>query len=342
MNDFDSTLPPGVSVIVPVYNSEATLAPLIARLQSVLAACTPRFEVILVNDGSRDSSWQAVDELCRAHEWITGIDLMRNYGQHNALLCGIRQARYDLTVTIDDDLQNPPEEIPCLLAEINKGFDVVYGFPEKQQHGLLRDLASQITKLVLQKAMGAQTARNISAFRAFRTQVRAAFTNYQSPFVSIDVLLTWGTSRFKALQVRHDPRTLSSSNYTVSKLIVHALNMMTGFTVLPLQLASLAGFLLTAFGVALLFYVLIRYFVSGSTVPGFPFLASIIALFSGAQLFALGIIGEYLARLHMRTMEKPTYAVRHRAGPDTLSPAPASFVHESPATSSSETLSKIP
>ncbi|SPE31684.1 Glycosyl transferase [Acidobacteriia bacterium SbA2] len=304
------TIPAGVSVLVPVFNSELSLADLVARLHPVLRQTGEKFEAVLVNDGSRDRSWDVIGRLSRSHDWVRGVDLMRNYGQHNALLCAIRAARFDKIITLDDDLQNPPEEIPLLLDEIRKGADVAYGYPRQQHHGLLRDLASEITKLALQKTMGAQTARRVSAFRAFRTELRAAFARYEGPFVSIDVLLTWSTSNFVAVEVRHDLRKAGQSNYTVGKLFTHALNMLTGFTTLPLQLASFCGFGLTAFGAGILFYVVGRYLIQGTSVAGFPFLASIIAIFSGAQMFALGIIGEYLARLHMRTMEKPTYAVR--------------------------------
>lgn len=301
-----------ISVVVPVYNSEATLKKMIGRLSSTLEARFDALEIILVNDGSSDNSWHSIVELADADPLVRGIDLMRNYGQHNALLCGIRAARYEVVVTMDDDLQNPPEEIPKLLDKLAEGYDVVYGTPQKEQHGLWRDLASQVTKLVLQSTMGAKTARNVSAFRAIRTQVRDAFTSYQGPFVSIDVLLTWGTTRFAAVPVRHDRRQTGTSNYTFRKLVTHALNMMTGFSIMPLQLASLIGFAFTLFGLGVLVYVLGRYLIEGGSVPGFPFLASIIAIFSGAQLFALGIIGEYLARMHFRMMEKPAYIVREQ------------------------------
>jgi len=272
------------------------------------------FELILVNDGSRDGSWGVVQQLAGEHDWIHGIDLMRNQGQHNTLLCGIRTAKYDKIVTIDDDLQNPPEEIPRLLQVLAGGVDVVYGTPQKQQHGLLRDLASEITKLVLQQAMGAKTARQVSAFRVFRTRVRDAFHDYRSPYVSIDVLLTWGTTRFSAIETRHDPRLVGKSNYTLGKLIVHALNMVTGFSIVPLQLAGLLGFALSAFGGLVLVYVLIRYLITGTHVPGFAFLACTTAIFSGAQMLALGIIGEYLARMHLRVMGRPAYTVRQATG----------------------------
>ena len=296
-----------ISVVVPVFNSEGTLDELVSRLKTVLSQFADEWEIILVNDGSQDESWRLVCKVARQYSWIRGIDLMRNYGQHNALLAGIREAQYSVIVTMDDDLQNPPEEIPLLLAKLHEGYDVVYGTPAREQHGPWRDLASRVTKLVLQSAMGAETARKVSAFRVFRTQVREAFANYQGPFVSIDVLLTWGTTRFAAVSVRHDPRRIGKSNYTFRKLVTHALNMMTGFSVLPLQLASLMGFCFALFGLLVLVYVLGRYLIQGGSVPGFPFLASTIAIFSGVQLLALGIIGEYLARMHFRMMERPTY-----------------------------------
>jgi glycosyltransferase involved in cell wall biosynthesis len=302
-----------LSVVVPVYNGQQTLADLIHRLRPVLADVASAYEVILVNDGSRDGSWPVIQQLVEEYPFVRGLDLMRNYGQHNALLAGIQAAQHDVIVTLDDDLQNPPEEIPKLLDKLGEGFDVVYGTPQRQRHGLWRDLASTITKLTLQGAMGAQTARSVSAFRAFRTQVREAFSSYQSPFVSVDVLLTWGTTRFAAVSVRHDPRQVGQSNYTFRKLVTHALNMMTGFSTWPLQVASLVGFGFTLFGVGVFAYVIGRYLVLGYSIAGFPFLASIIAIFSGAQLFALGIMGEYLARMHFRMMERPTYAIRESA-----------------------------
>lgn len=306
---------PSLTVLVPVYNSEGSLRALVERLEPVLTRIADDFELLLVDDASRDESWRVVEELARAKPWIRGLSLMRNYGQHNALLCGIRRARGEIVVTMDDDLQHPPEEIEKLLAALADGVDVVYGTPQKERHGLLRDLASRITKRVLEKSMGAETASKVSAFRCFRTKLRAAFENYQSQFVSIDVLLTWGTTRFTAVAVRHEPRTIGVSNYTFRKLLTHTMNMMTGFSTFPLQLASWIGFAFTVLGAGLVVYVVAVYFLRPDEgVHGFTFLASIIAIFAGAQLFALGIIGEYLARMHFRMMDRPTYAVRSEAG----------------------------
>jgi len=158
--------------------------------------------------------------------------------------------------------------------------------------------------------MGANNARQVSAFRVFRREVTRALAHYGGAFVSIDVLLTWGTNRFSYVRGRHEPRRAGVSGYTLRKLVTHAMNMMTGFSTVPLQFASIVGFCFTIFGIGVLAYVVGRFFLLGGSVPGFPFLASIIALFSGAQLFALVIIGEYLARMHFRMMDRPSYVVR--------------------------------
>ncbi len=301
-----------LSVVIPVYNAALNLAELTAELVKILPKISSKYELIFVNDASHDESWKVIQSLADQYPGVRGSCLMRNYGQHNALLCGIRAARYDIIVTMDDDLQNPPQEIPTLLQKLNEGYDVVYGTPEKEQHGLWRDLASQVTKLALKTTMGVKVARQVSAFRAFRTAIRDAFANYQSPLVSIDVLLTWGTTRFAAVPVAHHKRLRGTTNYTFKKLVVHSLNMVTGFTIIPLQIASMMGFIFTLFGIVLLLYVVGRYLIQGSPVSGFSFLASSIALFSGVQLFALGIIGEYLARIHFRSMDRPPYTIREK------------------------------
>lgn len=302
---------PSISVIIPVYNSANVVHLVVESLAQVLPTLTSSYEAILVEDGSPDNSWETVSRLTQQYDWVRGIRMMRNYGQHNALLCGIREARYEVIVTMDDDNQHPTEELPRMIAELTPDVDVVYGSPQEERHGLLRDMASQVTKLVLQNAMGAETARNISAYRVFRTVLRQAFVNFHGPNVNLDVLLTWATRRFKRLTVPHRKREIGKSNYTLRKLITHTFNMVTGFSTLPLQIASLLGFVLTLFGFLLLFYIIIiRVLIFQYDVPGFTFLASMISLFAGTQLFILGIIGEYLARMHFRLMDKPPYVVR--------------------------------
>lgn len=298
-----------VSVVIPVYRAEQTLIDLYQQLSAAMSEITPVFEIIFVEDEGGDGSWSIIARLARTDHRVRGIRMSRNYGQHNALLCGIRAAKHDIIVTMDDDLQHPVSEIAPMLAALKPEYDVVYGAPQEEQHGFLRDLASRMTKIALASTMGAETARNVSAFRVFRTRLRRGFQEYRSPSVSIDVLLTWTTTRFTAIKVRHAPRFKGVSGYTPGKLIRHAFNLMTGFSTLPLQIASMVGFVFVFFGFSVLAFVLANYMIRGAAVPGFTFLASVIAIFSGAQLFALGIFGEYLARMHFRSMDRPPYLI---------------------------------
>jgi undecaprenyl-phosphate 4-deoxy-4-formamido-L-arabinose transferase len=297
-----------LSVVVPVYNSESTLDQLLAQLDQVLSRLVPEFEVILVNDGSRDRSWEAICRLSAQYPWLRGINLMRNYGQHNALLCGIRAAKNEVIVTMDDDLQHPPVEIPRLVARLLEGYDVVYGLPKKLPHTWWRNLFSVFTKRALAYVMGVPSVRDLSAFRAFRASLRRAFDGFQNPNVIIDVLLSWSTSRFSTVKVDEAPRQAGHSNYNFFKLVQYALVILTAYSTAPLRFASTVGFLFTFFGMAVFIYVLVIYFVVGS-IPGFPFLASLISLFGGIQLFALGIFGEYLARIFDRSIDRPAYMI---------------------------------
>jgi glycosyltransferase involved in cell wall biosynthesis len=308
---------PSVSVVVPVYNSAATLRPLVERVSVVLKSNAAAHEIILVDDGSRDDSPNVARGLRAEYPDVRVLRLLRNYGQHNAILCGLRHARHPVVVTLDDDLQHPPEEIPALLQALGDQCDVVYGTARREQHGLFRDLASQLTKIVMQQVLGVESARRVSGFRAFRLALRGAFADFQGPYVNIDVMLTWATSRIEGIQVRHEPRRLGRSNYSFRELMRHALNMLTGFSVLPLRISTFLGFTLTLFGVAALAFVIGRYLVFGMVVPGFAFLASIVIVFSGTQLFTLGVMGEYLARMHFRLLGRPAYAIR----PDSDDPA---------------------
>ena len=302
---------PSISVVIPVYRSENSIPLLVKELAAELPRIAVRFEVILVEDDGGDCSWRAIEQMSAEYEFVRGFKLMRNFGQHNALLCGIRAATCELIVTMDDDLQHPTSQVKVLVDKLGEGYDVVYGTPANLRHGLLRNIASQTTKVVLQGVMGAETARNVSAFRVFRANLRDAFAHFRGPLVNIDVLLTWATSSFVAIHVPHAPRTIGKSNYTFGKLVTHAFNMMTGFSTLPLRLASALGLVMTAFGSVILAYIVMsQVFAFRFEVPGFTFTASLVSIFAGVQMFALGIIGEYLARMYLRIMDRPAYVVR--------------------------------
>jgi glycosyltransferase involved in cell wall biosynthesis len=297
-----------LSIVIPVYNSEGTLVPLTERLAKVLPDLAGRYEVIMVNDGSRDRSWEVIVDLAKRYPWMLGIDLMRNSGQHNALLCGVREAHYEVCITMDDDLQHPPEEIHLLLEKLTEGYDVVYGIPKKHKQPWWRNLGSVLTKLIVALTIGVKTVRDVGSFRAFRTYLRRAFMNYDNPDVMLDVLLSWGTTRFAAVSMDEQPRTVGSSNYTFSTLIRMSLLYLTNFSTIPLRFTNIIGFFFTVMGLVGFAYVVVVYFMVGSA-PGFPFLASAIMIFSGAQLFALGIIGEYLARVFERSTTHPPYTI---------------------------------
>ncbi len=298
-----------VSVIIPVYNSQGSLDLLASRLAKTLKNLNLTYEIIFVNDGSHDNSWDIICKLIEEQPYLKGLNLMRNFGQHNALLAGIRTAQHEIIITIDDDLQHPPEEIEKLLTKYQEGYDVVYGSSKEEKQTFLRNMASQMTKLAFQSIMKVNVARKISAFRIFRTSLRVAFENFHAPNPSIDVLLSWATTNFSYVDVKHEPRQIGESNYTFGKLLIHAFNMMTGFSTMPLRMVSFLGFFFTLFGLAIFLIVFIRYLFYEAPVQGFTFLASIIAIFSGVQLFAFGIFGEYMARMYSKIMDRPAYII---------------------------------
>ena len=302
-------VPQGLSVVVPVFNTRESLRELVSRTSAACSDLGP-LEILLIDDGSSARTWNEIQNLAVEFSFVRGLRLGRNFGQHNALLAGIRAAQMPTIVTIDDDLQNPPEEIPRLLTHLaDGGFDVVYGVPDRVEQPFLRRIAGRLTRWSLKSGLGVNSALNVSSFRSFRTSLRDSFANDLGTNVSVDALLSWGSSRFGAITVRHDQRMEGKSNYSFGKLLRFAIDTTTGYSTVPLQVASVLGLATAGFGLCVLFYVTIRPLVSGESVPGFPFLAATIAILSGAQLTTLGVMGEYLARMHFRIMRKPTYVV---------------------------------
>jgi undecaprenyl-phosphate 4-deoxy-4-formamido-L-arabinose transferase len=298
--------PYGVSVVVPTYKSPTTLAELVARIGAVNLG---EYEVIVVDDGNDDSTWSEILQLSQTDSSVIGLRLGRNYGQHSAILAGVRRAKFSQIVTLDDDLQNPPEDIPKLLAELKPAVDVVYGVSSEVRQNLFRRFTSKFTKAVFAKVLGFESAISISSFRAFRAQLKEGFAGDLGPHVSLDALLTWSTSRFSTVEVSHHPRRVGKSNYSLGKLIRFMLDTATSYSTRPLRLATTIGFITTLFGLLLLVWVVGNAIFVGDSVPGFPFLAASIAVFSGVQLVVLGILGEYLGKIHFRAMNKPTFSV---------------------------------
>jgi glycosyltransferase involved in cell wall biosynthesis len=302
--------PISVSVIVPTYRSASTLPELMTRIEAALDSTLDEYEILIVNDGSPDETWSVLSDCISKHPRLRAIDLLRNYGQHNALLAGIRAAQGSVLVTMDDDLQHRPEEIPKLLQALTLDHDLVYGYAEQEEHEPWRNAASQLSKLSLAAVLGVEAARKASAFRAFRAELRHAFADNHDSAVALDVLLSWATTRVRAIPVRMDQRREGRSNYTIRTLGRHALNLVTGYSTAPLRLVTYVGIMMGLFGIAILTFVIGRFLLEGRAEPGFAFIASIVALFSGAQLAALGVLGEYLGRIHFRSMGRPAYAIR--------------------------------
>ncbi|MBG0813549.1 glycosyltransferase family 2 protein [Planomonospora sp. ID82291] len=305
-----------VSVVIPCYRSERTLPELVSRLLPVLSGISPQHEVVLVVDGSPDGTWNTAESLVRRNGAVRAIRLSRNYGQHNALIAGIREARFDVVVTMDDDLQHPPEQIPLLLAALEGDrLDLVYGVAHEEEHGFLRSLASRSIKTGMACALGVRNARTLSAFRAFRTRLRDGFEELSGPHASVDVALSWGTTQVGSVGVHMDDRRFGASNYNLRRLVGCAVNMLLGYSTAPLRLASYLGFVTGIIGLLMGGLVLWRFATGGTTVAGFTTITSMIAIFSSAQLISIGVLGEYIGRIHGGGLGRPTYVVRERAVP---------------------------
>jgi undecaprenyl-phosphate 4-deoxy-4-formamido-L-arabinose transferase len=281
-----------ISIVIPYFKSKM-IEDLLSRIDQCLSEKFI-YEILIVDDSESDIHWKILEELSSKFENVQFLQLSKNFGQHNALLAGISKAQNEFIVTLDDDLQNPPEEIPRLLAElINSNLDLVYGVPNRIEQKISRRISAYLIRFILVKLLGVKSARYVSSYRIFR-----------------NILLFWGTSRIGALKVRHDARQSGLSNYSIPKLLKFSLDTITGYSNLPLKFATYLGLLMSLFGILILGFVFIRYYFYGGLVVGFTFTASLISIFAGTQLFTLGIIGEYIARMHLKVMEKPAFVIR--------------------------------
>lgn len=311
ITDRSTSLPlPGISVVVPVYNSAATLHALVERVGAVLLAEGMNYEIILVNDGSRDDSWRVLEDLQRADPaHIVAIDLMRNFGQHNALMCALTEARREFIVTIDDDLQNPPEEIPKLLSAIRaSGDDLVYGRYEEKRHGGFRNFGSALTQWFYRRVFS--RANGVSAFRILRHELARCVISYDLNYTYLDGLFAWNTNRISEILVRHDARSSGASGYSVARLLLLAINLFTNFSLAPLQIVSVAGLLTALTGFAGGAYFLAQRLLNNIEVPGFASVIIAVLMLGGVQMLSIGIMGEYLGRLHINVNRKPQYVKR--------------------------------
>ena len=300
-----------LSIVVPVYNSADTLSELLDRLTKAIESITQSYEFVLIDDGSRDDSWAVIQSLRATYGGnLVAIQLMRNYGQHNALMCGLGVARGEYVVTMDDDLQNPPEEIPKMLAHIKQhGLDLAYGCPSNRSHAAWRNLGASIVWHFYRTVF--RNPVTPTPFRIMRHQLAHSVMFYDLNFTYLDGLLAWCTSRIGGVEVEHHARAQGRSGYSLGKLLGLALNLYTNFSLIPLQMVSGLGFVTAASGFLVGMFYLIQYLAASIAVPGFASTIIAILILGGAQLLALGVIGEYLGRLHLNVNRKPQYVVRH-------------------------------
>jgi glycosyltransferase involved in cell wall biosynthesis len=304
-----------ISIVIPCFRSEPTLGPVVDGIFAALAepsALCPisDFEVVLVVDGSTDGTADVANKLAAAHPEVRAIELRRNYGQHNALLAGIQRAKYEVVVTMDDDLQHRPDQILALLLPLAQGeSDLVYGVASEEEHGIWRSAASRAVKRGLALA-GVPAAEDVSAFRAFWTAQRDGFKYIEDPYVSLDVMLSWTTTSVTRVEVQMDQRLVGDSSYSLRALVRHAMNMITGYSNVPLRIVAWLGGVCALIGTVLGAVVIWQYAAGNTTVAGFTTVAAMVAVFSGAQMLSLGIIGEYIGRLHTRSTGKPTFLVK--------------------------------
>jgi undecaprenyl-phosphate 4-deoxy-4-formamido-L-arabinose transferase len=304
-----------ISVVVPVYNSADCLRELVERILAVLYKLARSYDIVLVDDGSRDASWDVLKELQAQYgDCVTAVRLMRNYGQHNALMCGFRHCRGELIVTIDDDLQNPPEEIEQLHRSItNNGYDLVYGNERSKEHEGWRNIGSSLARVFYRTVFHSQISP--TSFRIMRRQLMESILPYALNYTYVDGLLAWNTQWVGSVEVEHRERVAGRSGYSVPKLLLLALNLFTNFSLLPLQMVSICGFLAALGGFGLGLFYLGQFLLANIAVPGFASTIIAILVLGGAQMLALGIIGEYLGRLHLNVNRKPQYTERSVLGP---------------------------
>ncbi len=296
------------SIVVPVFRSSRTLPVLLEQLTHQLAKLDQAYEILLIEDDGGDDSWEVLCSLLPKYQHVRILKLMRNFGQHNAIMCGFAYSKGEMVITIDDDLQNPPEEILKLITKIKDGYDVVYGTPIKKKHNAARNIGSYIVRTMYKKIFGISV--DPTAFRIIKRKIVEGIINYDKNFTYIDGLIAWHTTNVGEVEVRHDARGMGQSGYSFRKLVMLAMNMFTNFTIMPLQVVSALGLIFSTIGFTLTVGYLIKFLVWGVPVPGFTSIIIGITMFSGVQMLSLGLIGEYLGRIHLNINSKPQYYVR--------------------------------
>ncbi|MFH1422233.1 MAG: glycosyltransferase [Planctomycetota bacterium] len=304
-----------ISVVIPVHNEEDNIDELYDRLTKTLKTTNESYEIILVNDGSTDKSEEKLKDIAEKDEHVTAIQLKRNYGQHQAIFAGFENSQGDVVITIDADLQNPPEEIPNLLKKSAEGYDIVFTIRENRQDSLFRKFASYIRNIVTAKTTGAKISDYGSMLVAYRKDIVCAMCASEEGSTYIPVLSTRYTSpdKMAEIYVKHSPRTKGKSNYDFIKLIMLEFDLITSFSVWPLRLLMLLGILVSLCGFSFGFFLILMRLIKGSTwaASGVFTLFAILFVIVGGQFFALGLIGEYIGRIYSGIRKRPRFIIKN-------------------------------
>ncbi len=299
-----------LDIIIPVYNSETTLTALLDEILGLKSILEYELGVILVNDGSTDSSLAICNSYCTKFKSIQVINLSKNFGQHSAIFAGLSNSKADFVLTMDDDGQHLPSSIETLLHQMRDGIDVVYGIAEIEEHSLLRNLASIILKQNLFRLLGIKNARYTSAFRLIRREIFRSvnFETLSSGF--LEVVIGWNTSNIAWVKVPMSKRLSGKSNYSARKLFSMAINMVTSYSTLPLRLATFIGFTGFVISLGVSSFYLYKAINDEINVAGFASIMIITGLLGSVQLITLGILGEYIGKIHEKNIGKPNFVVR--------------------------------
>jgi undecaprenyl-phosphate 4-deoxy-4-formamido-L-arabinose transferase len=309
-----------LSVVIPVYNSEETIGSLIDLTVESLDPLFERLEIILVNDGSVDRSHlRAREAECKYPGIVKYIRLARNFGEHNAVICGLHYVTCDCAAVLDDDFQNPPQEIVKLVEKLRQGYDVVYSYYDRKHHPWFRNLGSSFTDRVATWVIRKPRGLYLSSFKVMNRFLVSAITDYTGPYPYIDGLILRATTSIGRQLCEHSERKIGRSNYTLRRLIRLWLNMFTSSSLLPLRLASVLGFLMSLLGLFLAAFFTLSWATGGilatrSIPPGWASLIVCVTFFSGLQMCLLGVIGEYLGRLFLSQNRSPQFVVRRVYG----------------------------
>jgi glycosyltransferase involved in cell wall biosynthesis len=312
MNDLANIGSPEYSVVVPVYNSEASLGELCQRISKVFSEIEESYEIILVDDSSADNSWQIMKGLKKNDKNIKIIQLMRNFGQHNAILCGFYHVTGKYVITMDDDLQNPPEEMPKLINKIMEGYDAVIGAPEVKQDKFYKNIGSFFIRYLNTKIFNKPKSLKLSSFRIMTRAVTYEIKVLKTPYPYISGMLLSLTRNLTNVTVGHDERKYGSSTYNLTKLIKLAFNLIINYSSLPLKFLTYTGIVVSAISFCLGLYFIVKKFLVGIPVPGWTSVVVLLSFFNGLLLVILSIMGEYLSRIINEVSNRQQFVIRDK------------------------------